>query len=166
MSKLYFKPSAEFLNKANKIFEEQKSRILSVIPNAGIHHIGSTAILDSVTKGDLDINVKVEEKDFTEAVKHLKKLYKINQPENWTSDFASFKDETSLGIDFGAQLVVRDSKSDDFTKMTEILKKNSDLLKEYNEMKLKYEGKSMNQYRKEKANFFQKLREKFLIKHS
>ncbi|MBI3577517.1 GrpB family protein [Candidatus Gottesmanbacteria bacterium] len=162
MSQVYFKPSVEFFDKANKIFEEQKLRISTLLPYANVEHIGSTAIPNSVTKGDIDISIKVYKDHFIEAVKTLKTIYEVNQTENWTGTFASFKDESSLGIDFGVQLVVKDSKSDDFTKLRDILKENPDLVKEYNAMKLKHEGKDMGKYRKEKADFFQKLREKYL----
>lgn len=156
---VYFKPTEEFLEKANKVFDEQKNKLKKLLPKADIQHIGSTAIPGSVTKGDLDINIRVSEEDFNKAVEVLKKLYDINQPENWHDNFASFKDDTNLGIDFGAQLVVIGSKYDDFTKLRDLLIKNPKLVEEYNQMKQKYQGKSMDEYRKEKADFFQKLRE-------
>lgn len=159
MNKVYFKPSEEFLEKANQAFKEQKNRIHNLIPTADIEHIGSTAIPSSVTKGDLDINIRVVKEDFNKAVEILKQLYDINQPENWNSDFASFKDEKNLDIDFGVQLTVIGSNYDDFTKLRDLLIKNPKLVEEYNQMKQKYEGKSMDEYRKEKADFFQKLRE-------
>lgn len=110
MNKVYFKPSEEFLEKANQAFKEQKNRIHNLIPTADIEHIGSTAIPSSVTKGDLDINIRVVKEDFNKAVEILKQLYDINQPENWNSDFASFKNEKNLDIDFGVQLTVKGSK--------------------------------------------------------
>lgn len=159
MKNLSFKPSDKIKNIADKIFAKQKKRILSVVPNAEVHHIGSTAIPGSVTKGDLDVNVRVQKKDFADAIEQLKLLYEINQPENWTEDFASFKDDINLEIDFGLQLTVIGSPEDDFVKLRDILIGNSKLLAQYNAMKTKYESKNMDEYRKEKAEFFQKLRE-------
>ena len=101
----------------------------------------------------------MERKDLDYAIEQLKHLYKISQPDNWTSDFASFKDEESLEIDFGVQLTVKGSKVDDFVKLKDVLVSNPRLVKEYNKMKIKYEDKDMVEYRKEKANFFQRLRE-------
>ena len=108
----------------------------------------------------MDINVRVAKEDFNKAVGVLKQLYETNQKENWNDDFASFKDDQNLGIDFGAQLTVNGSKWDDFIALRDILIKNPKLVQEYNKMKQKYDGKSMNEYRKEKSDFFQKLREK------
>lgn len=160
MSNVYFKSSKEYLERANKVFEDQKRRIQALLLNADIQHIGSTAIPGSITKGDLDINVRVSKNDFDKAIEVLKQLYDVNQPENWNDTFASFKDENNLGIDFGLQLSIKDSKYDDFTKLRDVLINDPNLVQEYNQMKQKYEGKGMDEYRKEKANFFQKLRDK------
>lgn len=157
MSRVHFIPTKELMNKANELFQSEKNKIKTLLPFADIQHIGSTVIPGSVTKGDLDIVVRVTKEEFNRSVEILKSMYKVNQPENWSETFASFKANT-LEMDFGAQLVVIDSLSDDFHKLHDILKTNSQLLKEYNAMKLKYEGKNMNDYRKEKADFFQKLR--------
>lgn len=159
MSKVYFKPYSNYFAKANRVFNEQRARISKLIPYADIQHIGSTSIPNSITKGDLDVVVRVPAKKFKSTIEVLQSIYEINQPENWSGTFASFKDEKNLNIDFGAQVVVQDSKSDDFVDLRDILLKNSNLVQELNAIKLKYEGKSMDDYRKEKADFFQKLRE-------
>ncbi len=162
MDSVYFRPASDFLVLANKIFVEQKARIILLLPYADIQHIGSTSIPSSVSPGVLDVVVQVPKDQFSHATRELKSIYDINQLENWSDTFASFKDEKNLGIDFGVQLVVKDSKSDDFIKLRDILLENPELVEELNTIKMKYEGKSMEDYRKEKANFFQKLREKFL----
>lgn len=162
MDNVQFRPVSDFVELANKIFEEEKAKLLQLLPYAEIQHIGSTSIHDSITKGDLDIVVRVPKEEFRIALEQLKSIYDINQPENWSDTFASFKDEKNLGIDFGAQLVIKDSKSDDFTKLRDILRQNPELVQELNSIKMKYNGKSMADYRKEKADFFERLREKFL----
>ena len=162
MGNVHFRPTADFLELANKIFEVQKVRITQLLPYADVQHIGSTSIPNSVTKGDLDLVICVPREEFKHAIEELQSIYDINQPENWSDSFASFKDEKNLGIDFGAQLVVKDSKSDDFVKLRDILLENPELVEELNTIKMKYDGKNMEDYRKEKADFFQKLREKFL----
>lgn len=46
-------------------------------------------------------------------------------------------------------------------KPRDILLENPELIVDLNAIKMKYDGKSMDEYRKEKADFFQKLREIF-----
>ena len=155
MNIVRFKLIDEFIDKAIEQFEAQKNRILALMPSADVQHIGSTAIPGSVTKGDLDINVRVPKEDFKETVAALKKLYQINQPKNWKSDFASFKNEP---LNLGVQVTIIGSQADDFVRLRDILIDHPELLKEFNEMKQKFEGKGMDDYRKEKAEFFEKLR--------
>ena len=158
MDNVSFKPSEEFLELAEEIFQQEKLRILELIPSAVIEHIGSTAIPGSITKGDLDINVRVTKEIFDEAVEKLKTLYQINQPENWNDNFASFKDDNNFNLPIGVQLTIIDSEYDDFVSLRDLLISNQNLLEEYNQMKRKYEGRSMDDYRKEKSEFFEKLR--------
>lgn len=157
MTRVSFKNSEDFKQTSEKIFHEQSQIILKLAPNAQVFHIGSTSIANSLTKGDVDLLVRVSREEFPEAVEKLKQLYKINQPENWKEYFASFKDEIG-GTDFGAQLVIKDSVLDDFVQLRDLLSSNPELLEEYNSMKLKFEGKDMDEYRKEKSDFFEKLR--------
>ncbi len=162
MINVHFKPTTDFLDLANRVFVEQKAKISGLLPDADIQHVGSTSIPGSITKGDLDLVIRVQKDEFRHAIEVLKSIYEINQPKNWSKTFASFKDDKNLGIDFGAQLVVKGSKSDDFIKLRDILLENRELVEGLNAIKMKYNGKSMDEYRKEKADFFQKLREKFL----
>ena len=158
MGNVNFKPSKDFKELADKIFQEQRKRILKLVPSAGVEHIGSSAIADSITKGDLDLNVRVPGEDFKSAVEKLKSIYQINQPENWTNNFASFKDDGNFELPLGIQLTVKGSEYDDFVALRDLLVSSPKLLEEYNQMKLKYEGKEMDEYRKEKSEFFEKLR--------
>jgi len=153
-----FRPVEMFKEKADKVFEEQKKEILTELPYAEVHHIGSTTIPGSITKGDLDVNVRVEKKDFNRAIESLKQMYDINQPENWRGGFASFKtDADALEIDFGAQLTVIDSEEDVFLRNKAILQSYPELVEKLNQIKLKYEGKLMTEYRKEKYEFFKQI---------
>ncbi len=149
-----FKLAKEFEKEIEKLFFEQKRRILKLLPLAKVKHIGSTSLPNTITKGDLDILVMVRSENFKMAVRKLKRIYKTNQLNNWDENFASFKNDK---LKFGLQLITPKDVIG-FTKHTRLFKRDPKLLKRYNRLKRKYEGKSMREYRRAKKQFFKKLK--------
>ncbi|MFA1820177.1 GrpB family protein [Virgibacillus oceani] len=74
-----FNSTSLFKADAEQAFLSQMELIKEYIPEADIQHVGSTAIPNSLTKGDLDIQVRVTAEQFPEAVKALSLLYEINE---------------------------------------------------------------------------------------
>ncbi len=164
MEIVHFKASESFWGIVEKIFTEEKGKLLSLIPAADIQHIGSTAIAGAVTKGDLDIQARVPIGDFEEARNRLRELYNVNQFENWSETYASFKDENSKEIPLGIQLTAIDSEEDRlFRKQQEVLLTNPNVLDEYNKLKLSYDGKSIDDYRAARKKFFEGLKKRGLL---
>ncbi len=62
-----------------RAYAEHKEIIRRVLPEADIQHVGSTAIPNSLTKGDLDIQVRVKVQHFPKAVEELSNLYDTNE---------------------------------------------------------------------------------------
>jgi GrpB-like predicted nucleotidyltransferase (UPF0157 family) len=156
MQTVSFKPTSFFKESADNMFQKQRKRLLKQLPFAEVHHIGSTAIPGSITKGDLDVNVRVDKQEFAKAVELLKAMYAINQPNNWTATFASFKNDR-VGMDFGVQLTTIGSLEDTFLVHRDILLNRPELVEQLNILKLNYEGKSMDEYKKAKSDFFAKI---------
>ena len=77
---VHFRPSSECKDTADRLFAEIQEKLTVLLPFADIQHIGATAVLGLLTKGDLDINVRVQSNTFDSAVDALKKLFEINQP--------------------------------------------------------------------------------------
>ncbi|MGH7141585.1 MAG: GrpB family protein [Minisyncoccia bacterium] len=140
--------------KIDTLFQEEKSKLLELIPAAAVEHVGGTAVPGLLTKGDLDINVRVQEKVFSDAVERLKGAYEINQPHNWTPAYASFKDDSR---DLGIQLTAVGSPVDYFVAQRDILRAHPGKVVELNRLKEKFEGKDMDSYRLAKGEFFEKL---------
>ncbi len=153
---VYFQKQEKLKERAGKIFLKERKRILRAIPSADIQHIGSTAIPGSLTKGDLDIQVRVEQKDFEKAQDALSKMYKPNKGNPPTKTYASFKD-TDMKIPLGVQLTVIGSKEDNFTALRDILVSDEKHLQTYNALKKRYQGKSMREYRKAKGAFVERV---------
>jgi GrpB-like predicted nucleotidyltransferase (UPF0157 family) len=158
MERVHFLEQSRFHEQAEKTFLEQKKKILRLLPEADVQHVGSTAIPNSLTKGDLDIQVRVPAEMFTAAVEKLSTLYEINEGSVQTDYFRAFQDDT-FDLPLGVQLTVMDSKLDVFWKFREVLLANDAYRAEYNELKKAYEGKSMEAYREAKQRFFARLME-------
>ena len=152
-----FIKTEEISEQVNTLFESERQKLSGLLPNAAIEHVGGTSILGTITKGDLDINVRVKPKDLDTTLKILKTLYEINQTENWSKEFASFKDDSRH---IGVQVTVIDSPEDYFVAQREYLKSNPQAVFELNALKKKFDGKNMNEYRKEKSKFFEEINSK------
>ncbi|MEP6978250.1 MAG: hypothetical protein ABI948_09385, partial [Thermoleophilia bacterium] len=67
-------------------FEQENGDVIA----GEVHHIGATAMPFGHTKGDVDVNVRVEQAAFTTQVDALRGRFDVAQHENWTPTFASF----------------------------------------------------------------------------
>jgi GrpB-like predicted nucleotidyltransferase (UPF0157 family) len=158
MEKVNFINNNSLRKKAEETFLFQKALITKLLPEADIQHVGSSAIPNSITKGDLDIQVRVEAAIFPKAVQELSRLYGQNKGSTKADTFRSFKDDSSVPP-LGVQLTVINSEFDFFWKFRDVLLMNDKYRQEYDELKRKYEGKDMELYREEKNQFFEILME-------
>ncbi|MFC4767493.1 GrpB family protein [Effusibacillus consociatus] len=156
MEIVHFSNVGDFRHKAERLFEEQKRRIEERLPNADIQHVGSTAVPGSLTKGDVDIQVRVLPEVFSIAIQVLSSLYSPNEGSVSTDSFRAFKDDT-LDPPLGVQLSVIGSEYDFFWKLRNVLLANETYRQEYDELKKRFHGKDMDEYRTEKNKFFKRL---------
>ncbi len=154
METVHFVKTEDIADRVEAFFISEKQKLLGLLPKVDIQHVGGTSVPGLISKGDLDINVRVGQKDFQRAVEILKELYQLNQPDNWTTEFASFKDDAR---DLGIQLTVIGSSDDYFVAQRSYLKNHPEKVIELNSLKEKFEGKDMDEYRKEKGRFFESL---------
>lgn len=139
-----------------RAYAEHKEIIRRVLPEADIQHVGSTAIPNSLTKGDLDIQVRVKVQHFPKAVEELSNLYDTNEGSVKTGDFRAFEDNSETPS-LGVQLTVIGSEFDFFWKFRDVLIMNDDYRVEYDILKRKFGGRDMEEYRDAKDVFFEKI---------
>lgn len=111
-----------------RMVQKHSLQIQQLIPNAEIHHLGSTAVPNALTKGDIDLQIRVKQKDFPEAKRLLLSKYELNTGSSQTSFFSAFEMEDELPI--GVQLTVINSEIDHFWKFSEFLKANPTIQEE------------------------------------
>ncbi|SDN24972.1 GrpB domain, predicted nucleotidyltransferase, UPF0157 family [Fictibacillus solisalsi] len=156
MEHVHFSHSTVFQEKAEQTFSLHKKIIQEKLPRADVQHVGSTVIPNCITKGDLDIQVRVLPEDFPKALAALSKRYEINEGSVATESFRALKDD-STDPPLGVQLTVIDSEFDFFWKFRDVLLRKEEYRKEYDDLKMQFEGKDMEAYRDAKNEFFQKL---------
>jgi len=158
MEQVYFYNLANFKLSAEKTFVFQKKLIKRLIPYSDVQHVGSTAIPNSLTKGNLDIQVRVSKKQFPQAVTALSTLYESNDGSVKTNEFRAFKNDAA-NPPLGIQLTVIDSEFDFFWKFRDVLLQNDSHRMEYDELKKEFEGAMMDEYRVAKNEFFDKIKQ-------
>ena len=156
MEQVKFFESSLFSADVEKTFLVHKKMIKEYLPEADVQHVGSTAIPNSLTKGDLDIQVRVTSEHFSKAVQILSSLYESNNGSLKTDSFRAFKNDLT-NPPLGIQLTVIGSEYDFFWKFRDVLLLNEVYRIEYDDLKRKFEGKDMDEYRNHKSIFFNKL---------
>lgn len=156
MEKVSFINAGKITEAVEKTYVKHKNIIRHSLPDADIQHVGSTAIPNSMTKGDLDIQVRVKPHHFPKAIEELSILYDLNEGSVKTREFRAFKNE-SENPPLGIQLTVIGSEFDFFWKLREVLIMNDKYRAEYDALKRNYEGKEMEEYREAKDEFFDKI---------
>lgn len=126
------------------------------LPFAEIEHVGSTAIPGALTKGDLDILVRVAAAEFRVAEEVLSGLFPRNDGTPRTDAFASFKEDSAEPA-LGIQLVVRGADWDVFSQFRDALKADPRLVHEYNQLKQTFDGRAMDDYRAAKEQFVERV---------
>ncbi|MGE0482163.1 MAG: GrpB family protein [Phycisphaerae bacterium] len=127
-----------------------------LLPHADIQHVGSTSVPGALTKGDLDIAVRVSAGRFERGEAVLARRFARNEGNERTTEFASFKDDDA-DPPLGVQLVVAGSEADTFVRFRDALRADAALVAEYNALKQSFEGRAMDAYRVAKWAFIDRV---------
>ncbi|WP_072394683.1 GrpB family protein [Hyphomicrobium sp. CS1GBMeth3] len=142
---------------AERLFERVAAELRKVLPaTADIRHVGATAVSGCLTKGDLDIVVRVAPEHFAVAERVLAEGFARNTGSKRTDTFAAFEDpqtEPHLGI----QLTVAGGEDDYFHLFVEALQRDPALVARYNALKLQHAGAPMDAYRAAKSAFIEEI---------
>jgi GrpB-like predicted nucleotidyltransferase (UPF0157 family) len=158
MSAVHIRPEAEGRANAIAAFDRHRGKLRQRLPYARVDHVGSTSVPGALTKGDVDLLVRVDSERFDEAAARLREGYAVHQPENWTATYASFVDPSERTPPVGVQLVVAGSSEESlFIPFREALIADSELLSRYNELKARHDGESYELYTSLKGRFVEEV---------
>jgi GrpB-like predicted nucleotidyltransferase (UPF0157 family) len=150
--RVFFQPVSFCRAKVEALFARVEGHLHSLLPAAHIEHVGSTALPDGLTKGDLDIQVRLQREDYDAACRVLSALFEDN-PGGFTEQGRSFKD-ASTDPPLGIHVTIIDGPSDTQSRQRDLLRERPDLRAQYEALKKNFDGGDMDEYRRAKDSFF------------
>lgn len=150
-------PSQTAAASAAVAFERWRLCLAAPLPeSADIEHVGATAVSGCLTKGDLDICVRVDRAEFAAADAALAALFARNDGSIRTDAFSAFA-AVEADPPLGVQLVVRGGELDVFVRFRDALRADPALVAAYNDLKVGFDSRPMDDYRAAKAAFVEKV---------
>ena len=121
---------------AQRVFDEVRTVLRTVLPTARIEHIGSSAVPGAISKGDLDICVSVAAINFQETLAKLQALGYSVKADTLRTEQLCMLEAPRKDISLAIQLIEKDSEFEFFHKFRDALLANPQLVDRYNELKL------------------------------
>ncbi len=143
----------EYSSHVEVLFTKLSRELRLVLPEARIEHMGSSSIPGSISKGDLDVFVGVDQVNFNDALEEIKRIGFVEKIGTFRSNELCMLVTTKYDYDVAVQLVSNGSEFENFLRFRNILRSSTDLVKKYNAVKLLAENLDENEYRKNKSDF-------------
>ena len=138
-------------------FSEVAAHVEAGLPGADVEHVGSTAVPGCLTKGDLDVLIRVSSEAFLSAMEVLDGILARSPRNDATDDYVEY-DYVGRGFSASVQLAIVDAWHDRrFHGLKALLASDPRALERYNGMKRTYEGRPMEKYRQAKALLIESL---------
>lgn len=150
---MHFALSSDF-----DLVEERMSSVESLIsgllPRAEVEQVGSTAIPGCLTKGDLDVVVRVAQEDFADGVSILDHVLHRSPRNCATADYVEYEFASDGQSTTSVQFVAVGSWHDRrFTGLKQALLSDDSLVNRYNDLKRLHTGSSADVYQAAKCAF-------------
>jgi GrpB-like predicted nucleotidyltransferase (UPF0157 family) len=108
------------------------------------------------TKGDVDVNIRVDEHAFADVVRVFSEQYEVAQYRNWTPTYASFS-TGQYELPLGIQVTVNGSVDDLLLDLRDRMRSEPELLRRYDEIKLEAATRGPDAYWEAKNNFLNEI---------
>ncbi|MCU4526376.1 GrpB family protein [Acinetobacter pittii] len=153
---MVFLEPEQYQQRCAQLFNSYQKDISTLLPFAKIEHIGSSAIPNAISKGDLDIYIEVMPEQFEFAIEQLRTLNFIEKQNTLRTDELCML-ESLNNDDVAFQIVVTDSVFTFFLAFKNKLINSPTLVNEYNELKLQCSHLDPDQYRTIKSDFINRV---------
>lgn len=153
---MVFLEPEQYQQRCAQLFNSYQKDISALLPFTKIEHIGSSAIPNAISKGDLDIYIEVIPEQFEFAIEQLKTLNFIEK-QNTLRTHELCMLESLNNDDVAFQIVVTDSVFTFFLTFKNKLISSPTLVNEYNQLKLQCSHLDPDQYRTIKSDFINRV---------
>ncbi|MEB6623153.1 GrpB family protein [Acinetobacter pittii] len=153
---MVFLEPEKYQQRCAQLFNSYHKAICALLPFAKIEHIGSSAIPNAISKGDLDVYIEVIPEQFEFAIEQLKTLNFIEK-QNTLRTHELCMLESLNNDDVAFQIVVTDSVFTFFLTFKNKLISSPTLVNEYNQLKLQCSHLDPDQYRTIKSDFINRV---------
>ncbi len=146
------RPAEEILDRARAILAAQRTRLAPLLPHHELLLTGGSSVPGALTKGDVDLHLRVDRADFAATVAILRGIYEVVHPEIWQDTLATFA--VAAPLPTGVAVTPVGSGHDvRFRRSWQLLAGDPALLAGYNAMKRAHDG----DYERRKSAFFDRL---------
>jgi len=129
------------------------AKLGEIVPQDSFFEVGSTAVPGVIGKQDLDFLVRVPKARFANTRSVLDTVFQRNPNQLSTDIYQGYTVKSDM--DVAIQLTIEGGPHDTFLEFLERLRNSADLRTRYNDLKRKYDGKPMDDYRNEKRAFIE-----------
>jgi hypothetical protein len=149
--------SDDLLPDALRILAEQRDLLRDAGVPGELVLEGGSSVPGALTRGDVDLHLRVPPADFPAAVGKLRRSHAIVHPEIWGPTLATFE-ATGTTRSIGIAVTPVGSEHDlRFTRTWQLLRADPDLVAEYNAAKLAEDGPRGEGYEERKSAFFDRV---------
>jgi GrpB-like predicted nucleotidyltransferase (UPF0157 family) len=135
----------------------ERERLLGAVREAttigSLCEVGSTAVEGVVGKEDIDFALIVPRNQFGLARRDLDRVFRRDPQQMSNSEYQGYRLPSTY--DAALQLVVFGSKFDTFERFLSRLRESASLRRAYNDLKVNWDGRPMDEYRTAKRAFIE-----------
>jgi GrpB-like predicted nucleotidyltransferase (UPF0157 family) len=151
------RPADEVIDAARAILRHERTRLATLLADHELVLVGGSSVPGALTKGDVDLHLRIPAATFGSTVAVLRVVYRIVHPEIWQPTLATFAVDAALPT--GVAVTPVGSEHDlRFSRSWQLLAADPDLLHAYNDVKGRH-GPEDAEYEQSKSAFFDLLME-------
>ena len=150
------RPVVEVAGRGTEIAAQLADELSLLSATLDVQHVGATSLGAGITRGDVDLAVRVSPSAFAEVVAALKLRFVTAQPQNWTPTYASFTDQR-WDLPVGLQVCVVGSPDDFLVALRDLFLREPTLRDSYESVKRQAAGDGPDAYWRAKDAFLREL---------